>query len=299
MNFKQKYFRNLSSKIALLPMAIISLTVFVGCIIYSFIFSLTNSKLMPVFDYVGFAQYERLFKTRKWDVAVENIFIYGIVFTIGCLVIGFLLAVFIDQKIRGESFFRTIYLYPYAMSFVVTGLVWKWVLNPTFGIEHTMHLWGFEWFRMDWLVNRELAIYAVCIAAVWQGSGFVMVLMLAGLRGIDEDIWKSLSIEGIPKWKSYTFVILPMLRPMVVTALVLIAAGVVKVFDLILALTSGGPGYSTITPAMYVMQHFFDRANVAQAFAASIIMFISVVCILAPWAYWEFYQRNKREKLNG
>lgn len=144
MNFKQKYFINLSSKIALLPMSIISLTVFVGCIIYSFVFSLTNSKLMPVFDYVEFVQYERLFKTRKWGVAVENIFIYGIIFTISCLVIGFLLAVFIDQKIRGESIFRTIYLYPYAMSFVVTGLVWKWVLNPTFGIEHTMHLWGFE-----------------------------------------------------------------------------------------------------------------------------------------------------------
>ena len=230
------------------------------------------------------------------DVAVENIFIYGFVFTISCLVIGFLLAVLIDQKIRAESLFRTIFLYPYAMSFVVTGLVWKWVLNPTFGLEHSMHLWGFDWFQLDWLVNRELAIYAVCIAAVWQGAGFVMVLMLAGLRGIDEDIWKSLNIEGIPKWKSYLFVILPMIRPMVITALVLIAAGVVKVYDLILALTSGGPGYATTTPAMYVMENFFSRANLGQAFAASIIMFLSVVCILAPWAYYEFYFRNKEAK---
>ena len=182
---------------------------------------------------------------------------------------------------------------PYAMSFVVTGLVWKWVLNPTFGLENSMHMWGFSWFELDWLVNRDLAIYAVCIAAVWQGAGFVMVLMLAGLRGIDEDIWKSLSIEGVAKWKSYLFVILPMLRPMVVTAIVLIAAGVVKVYDLILALTSGGPGYATTTPAMYVMENFFSRANLGQAFAASIIMFISVVCILAPWAFYEFYLRNK------
>lgn len=276
-------------------MIIISLTVFVGCIIYSFVYSLTNSKLIPVLDFVGFKQYERLFKTRKWDVAVDNIIIYGFIFTISCLIIGFLLAVFIDQKVRGESIFRTIYLYPYAMSFVVTGLVWKWVLNPTFGIENSMHQWGFLWFEMDWLVNRDLAIYAVCIAAVWQGAGFVMVLMLAGLRGIDEDIWKSLSIEGIPPWRSYLFVILPMLRPMVVTAVVLIAAGVVKVYDLILALTSGGPGYATNTPAMYVMEHFFGRANVGQAFAASIIMFIAVACILAPWAYYEMY-RNKKEK---
>ena len=183
------------------------------------------------------------------------------------------------------------------MSFVVTGLVWKWVLNPTFGIEHSMHLWGFTWFELDWLVNRDLAIYAVCIAAVWQGAGFVMVLMLAGLRGIDEDIWKSLSIEGIPKWKSYIFVILPIIRPMVITSLVIIAAGVVKVYDLILALTSGGPGYSTTTPAMYVMENFFSRANLGQAFAASIIMFISVVCIFAPWAYYEFYFRNKEAKV--
>ena len=258
---------------------------------------MTGSKLIPALNYVGFSQYERLFKSRKWDVAVENIFIYGFVFTIGCLIIGFLLAVLIDQKIRGESLFRTIFLYPYAMSFVVTGLVWKWVLNPTYGIEHSMHLWGFTWFELDWLVNRDLAIYAVCIAAVWQGAGFVMVLMLAGLRGIDEDIWKSLSIEGISKWKSYIFVILPMIRPMVITSLVLIAAGVVKVYDLILALTSGGPGYSTTTPAMYVMENFFSRANLGQAFAASIIMFISVVCILAPWAYYEFYFRNKEAKV--
>ena len=228
MNFT----KNIAAKIALLPMIIISLTVFVGCIIYSFVYSLTGSKLIPALNYVGFSQYERLFKSRKWDVAVENIFIYGFVFTISCLVIGFLLAVLIDQKIRGESLFRTIFLYPYAMSFVVTGLVWKWVLNPTYGIEHSMHLWGFTWFELDWLVNRDLAIYAVCIAAVWQGAGFVMVLMLAGLRGIDEDIWKSLSIEGIPKWKSYIFVILPMIRPMVITSLVLIAAGVVKVFNI-------------------------------------------------------------------
>ena len=280
-------FRNIASIIALLPMIIISLTVFIGCIIYSFIYSLTNSKLIPVTNFVGFDQYDRLFKQRKWDVAVENIFIYGFVFTIGCLIIGFLLAVLIDQK------FRTIFLYPYAMSFVVTGLVWKWVLNPTFGLENSMHMWGMTWFELDWLVNRDLAIYAVCIAAVWQGAGFVMVLMLAGLRGIDEDIWKSLSIEGVAKWKSYIFVILPMLRPMVVTAIVLIAAGVVKVYDLILALTSGGPGYATTTPAMYVMENFFSRANLGQAFAASIIMFISVVCILAPWAFYEFYLRNK------
>src|SRR5210317_1150654 len=175
MNFT----KNIASKIALSPMIIISLTVFVGCIIYSFVYSLTGSKLIPALSYVGLMQYERLFKSKKWDVAVENIFIYGFVFTISCLVIGFLLAVLIDQKIRGESLFRTIFLYPYAMSFVVTGLVWKWVLNPTFGIEHSMHLWGFDWFKLDWLVNRELAIYAVCIAAVWQGAGFVMVLMLA------------------------------------------------------------------------------------------------------------------------
>ena len=275
-------FRNIASMIALLPMIVISLTVFVGCIIYSFVYSLTNSKLVPVMNYVGFDQYERLFKQRKWDVAVENIFIYGFVFTIGCLVIGFLLAVLIDQKIRGESLFRTIFLYPYAMSFVVTGLVWKWVLNPTFGLENSMHMWGFGWFELDWLVNRDLAIYAVCIAAVWQGAGFVMVLMLAGLRGIDEDIWKSLSIEGVAKWKSYLFVILPMLRPMVVTAIVLIAAGVVKVYDLILALTSGGPGYATTTPAMYVMENFFSRANLGQAFAASIIMFISCLLYTSP-----------------
>jgi glucose/mannose transport system permease protein len=296
MNLSRLLFRNLAAKIALLPMIVISLTVFVGCVIYSIVFSFTNSKLVPVFDFIGWFQYVRLFKSRKWDVAVENIFIFGFIFTIGCLILGFLLAVFIDQKVRNESLFRTIFLYPYAMSFIVTGLVWKWVMNPTFGLEHAVHMWGWESFVFDWLVNRDLAIYAVCISAVWQGSGFVMVLMLAGLRGIDEDIWKAIAVDGIPKWRAYISVIIPMIRPVIVTSVVLIAAGVVKVYDLILALTGGGPGYSTTTPAMYVMEHFFNRANVAQSFAAATIMFISVIVILAPWAYWEFYFRQRKEQ---
>ena len=154
MNLSRLLFRNLAAKIALLPMIVISLTVFVGCVIYSIVFSFTNSKLVPVFDFIGWFQYVRLFKSRKWDVAVENIFIFGFIFTIGCLILGFLLAVFIDQKVRSESLFRTIFLYPYAMSFIVTGLVWKWVMNPTFGLEHAVHMWGWESFVFDWLVNN-------------------------------------------------------------------------------------------------------------------------------------------------
>ena len=123
-----------------------------------------------------------------------------------------------------------------------------------------------------------------------------MVLMLAGLRGIDEDIWKAIAVDGIPKWRAYISVIIPMIRPVIVTSVVLIAAGAVKVYDLMLPLTGGGPGYSTTTPAMYVMEHFFNRANVAQSFAAATIMFISVIVILAPWAYWEFYFRQRKEQ---
>ncbi len=281
-------FRNLSAKIAAIPMILTALVIFVGCTVWTVVYSFTKSRMLPKEDFVGLMQYERLWATKRWLVSVENIAIYGICSLILSLVIGFVLAALLDQKIRFENTFRTIFLYPYALSFIVTGLVWQWILNPTFGIQKVVRGWGFEDFTFDWLANTDYVIYAVLIAGLWQGTGLVMALMLAGLRGIDEDIWKASRVDGIPSWKTYLFIVIPMMRPVFVTTLVIIAAGIVKVYDLILAQTSGGPGIASEVPAKYVYDYMFRAGNLGQGFAASTMMLVTVLIILIPWVILEY-----------
>ncbi len=284
-----RLFKNMSAKIASLPMIFTALVVFIGCTVWTIYHSFTKSKLLPAPDkWVGLDQYERLWSTRRWLVSIENLAIYGICSLILSLVIGFTLAALLDRKIRGEGVFRTIFLYPFALSFIVTGLVWQWILNPQFGIQKVVQNWGWESFTFDPLNNADIVIYGILIAGIWQGSGFIMVIMLAGLRGIDEDIWKATRVDGIPTWKTYIVVIIPMMRPVFVTALVLIASGIIKVYDLVVAQTSGGPGIASEVPAKYVIEKMFQSQNLGQGFAASTMMLVSVLVVLIPWAYLEF-----------
>ncbi|WP_229804793.1 carbohydrate ABC transporter permease [Neogemmobacter tilapiae] len=270
------------------------LVIFVGCTIWTVVHSFTSSKLLPKLDFVGLAQYERLWGNDRWMVSIKNLAVYGTCSMIFSLVIGFTLAALLDRKIRFENTFRTIILYPFALSFIVTGLVWQWILNPDFGIEKVVRDLGFESFVFDPLHSDQFVIYGILIAGLWQGTGLVMCLMLAGIRGIDEDIWKASRIEGIPVWKTYVQIIIPMIRPVIVTSVVLIASGIVKVYDLVVAQTSGGPGTSSQMPALYVMDRMFKDQNLAQGFAASTMMLVAVAIILIPWAYLEFGGKKSR-----
>ena len=281
-------FRNKTAKIAAIPMILTALFVFVGGTAWTVTYSFTKSGLLPKLKWVGFAQYDRLWNTKKWLVAIENLAIYGICMLILMFLIGFILAALIDQKVRFENTFRTVILYPYAMSFVVTGLVWQWILNPEFGLERIVRDLGWESFEFNPLYNSEIAIFGVLIAGLWQGSGLVMVLMLAGLRGIDQEIWKAARIDGIPTWKTYVLVIIPMMRPVFITTLVIVTAGILKIYDLIVAETSGGPGISTEVPAKYVYDAMFTAQNLGQGFAASTMMLLTVVIVVIPWAILEF-----------
>jgi len=285
---------NLTAKIAAIPMILTALAVFLGGTAWTIVYSFTDSKLLPRLHFVGLAQYRRLWVTPRWNVAVENIFIYGACMLVFSLVIGFVLAVLLDQKIRFENTFRTILLYPFALSFIVTGLVWQWILNPDLGIQHIVRSLGWTSFDFNPLYNSEIVIFGILIAALWQGTGLVMCLMLAGLRGIDEDIWKASRVDGIPTWRTYIFIIIPMLRPVLITTLVIIAAGIVKVYDLVVAQTSGGPGIASEVPAKYVYEYMFHAQNLAQGFAASTMMLLSVAIILIPWAYLEFGRRSQQ-----
>ena len=292
-------FRNLNSKLAAMPMMLIVLIVFVGGTVWTVASSFTNIKTLPIFTpqefydhWVGFAQYTRLWRTSRWITAITNLAIYGTLYTSLAFIIGFTLAVFMDQKIRLEGVFRTIYLYPFALSLIVTGHVWAWILNPAFGLEASVRKLGWESFSFDWLTNREMSIYAVVIAGLWQGTGFVMALMLAGLRGIDDEIWKAARVDGIPKWRTYIQVILPMMRPVLVTTFVIVASGAVRTYDLVVALTQGGPGQSSQLPTLYVYETMFVGA-LAQGTAASSVMLLATAIILIPWIWVEFGRRKQ------
>jgi len=285
--------RNITAKIAAVPMVLTALVVFLGGTTWTVVYSFTDSKLLPRLNFVGLFQYRRLWSTPRWLMAVENIFIYGLCMLVFSLVIGFLLAVLLDQKIRFENTFRSILLYPFALSFIVTGVVWQWILNPDLGVQHVVRSLGWTSFAFDPLYNANIVIFGILIAALWQGTGLVMCLMLAGLRGIDEDIWKAARVDGIPTWRTYISIIIPMLRPVLVTTLVIIASGIVKVYDLVVAQTSGGPGIASEVPAKYVYEYMFRAQNLGQGFAASTMMLVSVAIILIPWAYVEFGRRSQ------
>ncbi|MGI9498761.1 MAG: carbohydrate ABC transporter permease [Geminicoccaceae bacterium] len=280
--------RQIPAIVALLPAALVVIVVYLGCMLWTVRLSFTSSKLLPKLDFVGFAQYERLFSNSRFLISLENLVVFGVLFLIGCLVLGFLLAVFIDQRVRAEGVFRTIYLYPYALSFIVTGLVWQWFLNPTLGLQKIGRDLGFESFTFDWLVNRDMAIYAVVIAAIWQSAGLVMAILLAGLRGVDSEIYKAARVDGIPTWRYYLSIVLPIIRPMVITATVLLAINVVKVYDLVVAMTRGGPGRATEVPAKFVMDHLFERQNVGLAMACATFMLLTVIIVLTPWLYTQY-----------
>jgi glucose/mannose transport system permease protein len=279
----------MTAKIAAVPMILTALVVFVGCTTWTIYHSFTKSRLLPApKKWVGLDNYDRLWSESRWLISIENLAIYGVCSLVLSLVIGFILAALLDRKIRFENTIRTIILYPFALSFVVTGLVWQWLLNPDLGIQNVIRELGWTSFAFDPLNNANIVIYGILIAGVWQGSGFVMVLMLAGLRGIDEDVWKASRVEGIPTWKTYIFIVIPMMRPVFVTALVIISAGIIKVYDLVVAQTSGGPGIASEVPAKYVIDKMFGSQNLGLGFAASTMMLLSVLVVLIPWAYLEF-----------
>jgi glucose/mannose transport system permease protein len=288
MKRPNQLFRNMSAKIAAIPMIVTALFVFVGGAAWTVVYSFTKSGLLPRLKWVGLDQYERLWSTKRWLVSIQNLAIYGICMLVLVFVIGFILATLIDQKVRFENAIRTIILYPFALSFVVTGLVWQWILNPEFGIQSIVRDLGWKSFTFDPLYTPEIAIFGVLIAGLWQSSGLVMVLMLAGLRGIDQDIWKAARIDGIPAWKTYLFIVIPMMRPVFITTLVLVVGGIVRLYDLIVAQTGGGPGIATEVPAKYVYDMMFAASNLGQGFAASTMMLVTVALVIIPWAILEF-----------
>ena len=284
---------HLSARAAALPVILKVLLVTLGCTIWTVVYSFTKSGLLPRQDWVGFAQYDRLWGTHKWYVAVENLAVYGVLVMVLTLALGFVLAALLDRQIRAEGAFRTIYLYPFALSFIVTGLAWQWILNPEAGVQAVVRSLGWENFAFDPLFSPDLVIYGLVAAGLWQGSGLIMCIMLAGLRGIDPDLWKATRVDGIPAWKVYLKVILPMMKPSVATSVVLVGVSIVKMYDLVVAMTGGGPGVASEVPAKYVIDAMFVSQNLGQAFAASTMMLVAVLVILLPYLILQAKERRR------
>jgi glucose/mannose transport system permease protein len=269
----------LPSIIGTLPMAIVAIGVFVIGISFTVVLSFTTSKLFPTYDFVGFMQYERLWATARWVESVKHIWFYGLGQIVVSLVFGFLLAVFMDQRIRGEDTFRTIFLYPFALSAVITGLVWQFMLDPIWGLQAAVRSWGFTDFKFAPLASGSTALFGMVIASVWNGVGVTMAILLAGLRGIDEEIWKAARIDGIPAWRTYVSIVIPMMRGAVATAVILLLVAVVRTFDIVIAMTGGGPGISTQMPATYVIDNINSR-NVGHGMAAATCMLLPILALV-------------------
>ena len=263
-----------------------------GFILWTFYVSFTKSKMLPRYDFWGIEQHFRLWSNPRWFTAVENLVIFTVLFVVICILIGILLSILLDQKIRTEGFLRTIYLYPMALSFIVTGTAWKWMLNPTMGIEKLITDWGFNDFTFDWLVSREMSIYTIVIAAVWQSSGFIMALFLAGLRSIDDEIIKAAKIDGASLYSIYITIILPMMRPVFMSSIVILLHISIKSYDLVIALTAGGPGTSSDMPAVFMTQMAFHRSEIGLASASAVMMFLTVLAVVVPYLYSELRRQD-------
>lgn len=279
-------------RIVLGPTLLVSLIFVYGFILWTGWLSFTESRMLPRYELVGIVQYIALFENDRWWVALRNLAVFGSLFIVVCLASGLFMAVLLDQRIRAEGFLRSIYLYPMALSFIVTGTAWKWILNPGLGFERVMQQIGFIDFTFDWLVNPEMSIYTVVIAGAWQSSGFVMALFLAGLRGIDESIIKAAQVDGASMPRIYVSIVIPSLRPVFFSAMIILAHIAIKSFDLVMALTGGGPGFSSDLPATFMYAFGFTRNQVGLGAASAMMMLLTVVAVVVPLMYSELRRQH-------
>ena len=279
-------------KLVLSPSVALMVVFVYGFIIFSVYLSFTDSRLLPSYGWVGLENYSKLWRLSHWETSITNMGIFAFLYIGICTVLGLSLAIFLDQKIRAEGVLRTIYLYPMALSFIVTGTAWKWFLDPGIGLENVMQSWGWNSFEFDWIKNSDFAIYTVVLAAVWQTSGFVMAMFLAGLRGIDNEILKAAQMDGASNWNLYRRIIIPQLRPAFLSAFVILSHLAIKTFDLVIALTGGGPGRATELPATFMYSYTFTRNQMGIGAASATIMLMTIAAIMIPYLYAELREKK-------
>jgi glucose/mannose transport system permease protein len=281
-------------RLLLSPSVLLVLVCVYGYIMFTAYLSFTGSTLLPSFTWNGTANYHRLFGLENWSVSLSNLAVFASLYIGVAICAGLGLAILIDQNIRAEGLFRSVFLYPMALSFIVTGTAWKWLLDPGVGLEHTLRDLGWSSFTFGWIKDAELAIYCVVIAAVWQTTGFVMAMFLAGLRGVDHEVVSAARVDGARTWQIYLRVILPQLGPVFLSAFVVLAHMAIKSYDLVIALTNGGPGRSTWLPSVFMYQYTFTRNEMAVGAASAVLMLAAIGIVVLPYLYGEYRKAGQR-----
>ena len=274
----------LAPRVALTPALAVTFVAFFLSIVWTIYMSFTRSRRLPDYgiDFTSWGrQYDRLFHDGAWATSLSNLVILGLGSMLA-IVFGFLLAVLGNREKRGEGIFRTIFLYPLAVSLVVTGLVWRWMMNPSLGIENFLHELGWTGASFNWLIAPQTALYGIILAQVWQSTGFYMALMLAGLKSINTEIWSAARLDGVSVWRLYFEIIIPMMKFTFLTCAILLSLGVVKAYDIVVAMTNGGPGQSTWTPAYFTINAYSIRENIGFASAAAVVMLAITLVIFLP-----------------
>jgi glucose/mannose transport system permease protein len=282
----------------LIPSFLLILVFVYGFIGWTGYVSLSNyNSLVPDFSFAGLKHYIYLFQDFRFQADLRNTLFFTILFIGLVIVLGMGIAVLIDQKLKGESIFRNIFLFPMALSFVVTGVVWQWLLNPStgfnqflsvFGIQpkwytDTNILAGFEWGSIEF--GLPVAIIAVVIAAVWQMTGFSLAMYLAGLRGIPDELREAARMDGASEFQVYRKVVLPMLMPITVSVVIIMAHISLKIFDLIYAMTGSGANFVTDVPGVYMFETTFRGNYYANGAAIAIIMLLLVAVFIVPYLW--------------
>nr|WP_238413765.1 sugar ABC transporter permease [Alicyclobacillus sp. TC] len=286
------------SMITLIPSMILLLIFVYGFIGWTGWVSTTAwNSIIPNFLSVGLKNYQIVFQTFRFQSDIRNMVVFTILFILICLIVGLCLALLIDQRIKAESFFRSLYLFPMAISAVATGVVWSWLLNPDTGVNLILKAFGLkhvpQWFLSTRIVpgipggqiqiGIPIALLAVLIASVWQMSGFAMAVYLAGLRGIPDELKEAAKIDGANAWRTFWSVILPQLKATTTTIIIILTAASLKVFGLIYAMTGPGQDFVTDMPSMNMFQTTYQGDQFAQGAVISIVMLILIALFIIPY----------------
>ena len=287
-------------KLVLAPSFALVLFFVYGFNLWTLLLSFTNSKAFSNFNFIGLANYQKLWTwtferdpPSNWYTAIVNMGLFGGLYVFFCLLLGLTLAILLDQKIRGEGILRPIYLYPLALSFIVTGTAWKLFLDPRIGLEKAVHELGWTNFHFDWVVNPRMMIYCVAIAGIWQTSGFVMAMFLAALRGIDGEILKAAQIDGASAYATYRRIVIPIMRPVFMSALIILTHMAIKSYDLVLSVTGKNPGGAAELPSTFMYDYTFTRNQMAVGSTSAVIMLMTIAAIMVPYLYSELREKRR------
>lgn len=274
---------DITARFVLAPALLLTLVFVYGFILFTVVLSFTGSTILPRFNFVGFSNYVRLFQLDGWYVALTNMGIFFVLYIAIATLLGLFLAILIDLSRFGERFFRPVFLYPMAISFIVTGTAWKWFLDPGIGLERIMRLWGFSDFTFNWIKDSDMAIYTIVIAAVWQVTGFVMVIFLSGLRAVDHGTIESGVVDGANIFQLYTRIVIPQLSGAFLSVFVILGHMAIKSYDLVIALTDAGPGRATEMPSTFMYSYSFTRNQMGIGATSAVVMLLMIAVIIVPY----------------